>query len=258
MTLKIQIMSDLHVEFVGTSGFPPIAIDVEVVVIAGDTCEGLQTAVRRMRAAYPTTAIITVAGNHEFYGRDIREELRQAREVARELGVHLLENDALILGRLRIIGMTLWTDYELFGIASMPHAMQIARETLRDHRRISWQRKPWRRFRPYEARNLHLGSREYLETELAKSHDGPTMIVTHHAPTGSAIAAELRNNTIAAAYASDLHPVIDRYQPDIWIWGHTHRARNAVRGCTRLISNPCGYPDEETGFDPSFTIEVEA
>jgi hypothetical protein len=30
------------------------------------------------------------------------------------------------------------------------------------------------------------------------------------------------------------------------------------RGRTRLISNPCGYGDELSSFDPAFIIEVDA
>lgn len=45
-------------------------------------------------------------------------------------------------------------------------------------------------------------------------------------------------------------------QADVWIFGHTHYSIDTdVHGC-RVTSNPRGYPGEETGFDPSFVIDL--
>ena len=256
--LKVQIKSDLHLGYPGARGFPPLAPGADLVMIGGDTCEGLRLAVRLMRDAYPATEIVAVAGNHEFYRTTYCEELDAARECARELGVHLLENQTVTFGKLRVIGATLWTDYDLFGESLRQPAMRAASETMRDHRRIKWERSPWKRFRPQEARMLHLRSRAYIEAELAKPHDGPTVVLTHHAAVVEAVAPWLRGRVIAAAYASDLGSTIDRYQPDYWISGHTHFPMDLCRGRTRLISNPCGYGDELSSFDPAFIIEVDA
>ena len=256
MRFKIQIMSDLHLDFPNAGGFPRLVPGVDLIIVAGDTCEGLQTAVKRMRNAYPSTEIVTVAGNHEYYGKALRDETAAARVIAREAGIHLLENGTVTFGRLRVIGATLWTDYALGG--SIQHNMQIARDTMRDHRKIKWQSQPWRRFRPFEAQLLHQASRSYIEHQLAIAHDGPTIVVSHHAPMAEAIAPELRGTSLSAAYASDLTPLLRQYYPDAWIWGHTHYSIDTCLGNTRLISNPCGYPDEKgTGFDPSFTVEFD-
>jgi len=178
---------------------------------------------------------------------------------ARELGVHLLENNTANFGRLRVVGATMWTDYELFGDRLREPAMRAAYDTMRDHKRIKWQREPWKRFRPQEARRLHLQSRAYLEAELSKLHDdGPTLVITLHPGTIEAIAPALQRSLGSAAYASELLPIADRHQPDFWLSGHTHVSMNFRRGRTRLISNPCGYADENRYFDPLYTIEIDA
>jgi hypothetical protein len=228
------------------------------MLIGGDTCEGLARAIREMRAAYPATEIVAVAGNHEFYKSAYFEALEEGRECARELGVHFVENGTARLGRLRVVGATLWTDYDLFGTRLREAAMRTASDALHDHQRIKWNLNPWARFRPQEARALHLQSRSYIEAELAIPHDGPTIVLSHHGAALDAVRPASRGQMIAAAYTSDMLPVIDRYQPYAWIWGHTHFAVDLRRGRTRLISNPCGYAGEVTGFDPSFTIEVDA
>jgi len=258
MRLLLQIMSDLHLGRLDVGGFPPLAPGVSLVIIAGDTCEGLVRAIRSMRAAYPDTEIVTVAGNHEFYGRTYFDELAEGRECARELRVHLLEDSLVTFGKLRILGASLWTDYALFGESTREMAMRTARDTMRDHRRIKWQSDPWLRFRPAEARALHVRSRAFIETELARPFSGTSMILTHHAPVPEALSPSYRDQMLSAAYASDLRQTIDRYQPHYWIWGHTHFPVDMLRGRTRLISNPRAYADEYIAFDPAFTIEVDA
>jgi Icc-related predicted phosphoesterase len=258
MPLRIQLMSDLHTRYPGSRGFPPLAPGVGLVMIAGDVCEGLERAIREMRSAYPDSEIVAVPGNHEFYGSLYFEQLEEGRECARELGVHLVEDGVARFGRLRVLGATLWTDYTLFGEGLREAAMRTAFETMRDHRRIKWQLNPWKRFRPAEARLLHQRSRAFFEAELAKEHDGPTIVLSHAAPTIDHVAPEARTQMISAAFASDLRPLIDRYQPHFWISGHTHYPVDFHRGRTHLISNPSGYGDEVAGFDPAFVIEVDA
>lgn len=229
------------------------------MIVAGDTSEGLSGAVNALRRKYPPTAeIVVVAGNHEFFGTTWSEELEAGKLAASRLGVHLLENDTITIGRLRVIGATLWTDYDLFGPSLREPAMRIAQRTMIDHSRIRWQKEPSQRFLPSEARFLHCGSRTFIERELAKSHAGPTLVLTHHAPCFEAIASFRHDDLTSAAYGSDLLPIIDRYQPDLWVSGHTHFSMNVKRGQSRLISNPIGYGDENPLFDPLLCVEIDA
>lgn len=258
MRLRIQVMSDLHTHQPESRGFPALASNVDIVLIGGDTCEGLERAIREMRSAYPDTEIVTIAGNHEFYGGSYFEQLAEGRECGRQLGVHLLEDGVATFGSLRILGATLWTDYELLGAGLREAAMRTALDTMRDHKRIKWQKNPWLRFRPTEARMLHLRSRAFIEAELERAHDGTTIVLTHHAATIEAVAPMLRGQMLSCAYASDLTPMIDRHQPAYWISAHTHFRMDGLRGLSRLISNPSGYSCEVADFDPAFVIELDA
>gem|GEM_PF-5889652 len=73
--------------------------------------------------------------------------------------MHLLENDAVVLAGVRFAGATLWTDYAIFGAGSEVHTMAVCRDRMNDHRRITWRKQPWLRFRPQEALGLHRTSR---------------------------------------------------------------------------------------------------
>lgn len=254
--MKVQIVSDLHLDLPGARGIPPLAEGASLVLVAGDTCQGLVHAVEALRRGFPDIEVGMVAGNHEYYGYCLPEELEAGRVRAKQLGVHLLENSTASFGMLRVIGATLWTDYEMFGPNLRVPAMRVAADTMRDHKRIKWRRQPWQRFRPEEARGLHLQSRAYIESELAKVHDGPSLVLSHHAGTIEAVAPQFQRSLVSAAYASELLPIVDRRQPDWWVSGHTHVSMNFLRGRTRMISNPSGYADENAFFDPLFTIEV--
>lgn len=257
--MKLQIMSDLHLDYPGSGGPPPLAAGVGMVVVAGDTCEGLVKAIEHLRRAYPApTEIIMVAGNHELWSKRLafEEHFEEGHLAAEDHGVTLLENSVKIVNGVRLIGCTLWTDYELFGTSMGEAAMRTAAETMLDHRRIKWSRNPWQRFRPAEARILHHQSRSFLEAQLATAHAGPTVCISHHAMTLEAVAPVFRDNIATAAYASELTSMIDLYQPDLIVSGHTHYSIDIRRGRTRLISNPAGYAGENRSFESEFVVAL--
>lgn len=251
-------MSDLHTGRPRNRPPPPLVDGVDVVVVAGDTREGLVESVELLREAYPSpVTLVVVAGNHEFYSRVYRTELAAGRKRANELGVHLLENDSVQIGAARFVGATLWTDYELFGPGLRQPAMRAAYDTKRDHKKIKWNRDPWQRFRPQEASLLHQRSRQFINRELCQHHAGVTVLVTHHPTIMEAIDPRDERSLLAAAYASNFSTTwpID-LAPDVAISGHTHHAIDFRRGKTRFISNPRGYPGEAAHFNPAFTLDL--
>ncbi|WP_156162695.1 MULTISPECIES: hypothetical protein [unclassified Bradyrhizobium] len=148
-----------------------------MIVVAGDTRQGLAAALRELRAACPPPLeVVVVAGNHEFWARPaLPAAIDEGRRVAADLGLHYLENEVAVIGGatgVRFAGCKLWSDYGLFGEASRAAAMRAALESMRDHKRIKWSSNPWARFRPQEARALHLTSLAFLKGVLATHHPG--------------------------------------------------------------------------------------
>ena len=254
--MRVQIFSDLHVD-VSTPRPIVIAANVDAVVVAGDICEGAERGFTWLRQIVPMDIpIVMTLGNHEFYRRCWSEELAQARERAPYYGIHLLENDVVVLGNVRFIGASLWTDYALFG--DVPRAIQAAAYGLNDHRRIKWRRDPWQRFRPQEALLLHKRSRSFIETALAAPFNGATMVLSHHAPHPRSNHSRFGSDLLSAAYVSDLTPVIDAGRPDLWVHGHVHESFDYSVGATRVVCNPHGYGVENQKFDPGLVVEVES
>lgn len=254
--MRLQFFSDLHV---GVAPLRPIAVapDIDAVVVAGDVYPGAERAFACLRQIVPMQVpIVMVLGNHEFYRRRWNEEVAAAREQAPLYGVHLLEDATAIVGKVRFIGATLWTDYSLFGDHTVANAMDVAARGLNDHRLISWTKQPWRRFRPQEALGLHRRSRAFIESELRKPFAGSTVVVTHHAPHPGSLHERYRNDFLSAAFVSDLTAVIETGQPDLWVHGHVHDSFDYRVGATRVLCNPHGYGHENAAFDPALVVEI--
>jgi len=256
--LRLQLVSDLHVDVADTRRLR-LAPDADVVAVAGDTCEGVVEAFAHLRQRIPApTPIVMVAGNHEAYGRCLPDELARARATAPDYDIIFLENDAVMIGGVRILGCTLWTDFRLFGERHRAVAMAAAPPGLADHRAIARAIAPTRRpFRPEDAAARHAASVGFLREALVAPFAGPTVVITHHAPHPLGIAPQYMRDPLSAAFASDLSALIDSAQPDLWVFGHTHHAVDAVLGRTRLCANPHGYGDQCTArFDPALILEV--
>jgi Icc-related predicted phosphoesterase len=254
--MRIQIFSDLHTDVAPAKPIS-IAEDVDAVAVGGDTCQGAKNAFVALRRIVPEhVPLILTIGNHEGYGRCLGDEIAEAKSAASDFNIHFLENDTAIIGGTRFVGACLWTDYRIFGERNAAAAMDAARRELNDHRRISWRKTPWQRFRPQEALLLHTASRAFIADTLATAFAGATVVLTHHAPHFNSVAERYRSDILTAAYASDLTDVIETGRPDLWLHGHIHTSSDYRVGETRIIANPHGYGPENAAFNPSLVVEV--
>lgn len=254
--MRVQIFSDLHADV-----RPPkqigIGADVDVVIAAGDICEGAVQSFAVLRHFVPAAVpIVFVLGNHEYYRSFVSYELAAARKRAAADNIHLLENDTVVINGVRFVGATLWTDYALFGAEWRQRVMDACRHGLNDHRLIGWRKQPWEQFRPQEALLLHQQSREYLGALLAERFAGATVVVTHHAPHPGSIADCFRTDLLTGGFASDCEDLILATQPDFWIHGHMHNSADYRVGATRIVCNPNGYGNENPFFDSALVVEV--
>jgi Icc-related predicted phosphoesterase len=233
--MKLHVLSDLHTEF---ADFSPPETDADVVILGGDIGVGLggiEWAARR----FPKTLVIYVPGNHEFYGHDIG--LTEELKIAAAANIHVLNNDMLELDGIRFVGSTLWTDFKFYGEEEAWFARQRAKRSIADFASI---RNGKRRFTPEDSVEIHAASKTWLAGELARNPDGPTVVVTHHLPASTSVAARYANDSLNPAFASRMEDLIETYQPELWIHGHTHEPCDYTLFGTRVVCNPRGYPGE--------------
>lgn len=249
--MKLQVLSDIHLEF---SNFIPPKTDVDIIVLAGDigkSADGLDWA----RKTWPDKEIVAVLGNHEFYSHDMPEERAYQQAVAKERGVHLLDNSEVILNGVRFLGATLWTDFKLFGYDQESYAIQAAQRGLNDFRLI---REDGKLFTAKRSQELHEESVKWLKLKLSEPFDGKTVVVTHHCPSMLSVADRFKNDLLSACFASNLDELFGKY--DLHIHGHTHDYIDYVSEGTRVICNPRGYVrngrSENLKFDAGLVVEV--
>lgn len=249
----MHVLSDLHLER-GHRDLMP-GDDADVVVLAGDIALGTD-GVRWARAWGDGRPVLYVAGNHEFYGQTLPDLTAQLREAAEGSSVHVLENDEVVLDGVRFLGATLWSDFEFDGAEHRELSMRVCERAVSDYRLIRHGDED-RPLRAADTRALHMTSRDWLQERLAQEHDGPTVVITHHAPYILWRPPEMALRLVAGAFVSDLASLMGGERAAAWIYGHTHRAADRDVGGTRLVSNPRGYPDERVaGFDAQLVIEV--
>ncbi|WP_038167510.1 metallophosphoesterase [Thiomonas sp. FB-Cd] len=286
----IQIFSDLHTEF---SAFTPsIAGGVDAVVLAGDIGSHPRMLHRWAALCESSGAdLVFVAGNHEFYGRHHERALLQLREEAEAVcgpmagRVHVLEHDAVVIGGVRFLGATAWTDFTACGDAPerVAEAMFEARLCMADFGEILvgpvqriWGGRAQARMTPEHQAALSRAARAWFTERLLEAFEGPMVVVTHHAPALACIDTPMHRarfpaNLLDVAYANSwdgvgrqgepalLGPACELARPaDLWIYGHSHVAGHLQHGHTLCVSNPRGYPGENgsTGFDPLSTFSL--
>jgi len=197
--------------------------------------------------------------------------LDELRSKAKELGIHLLENDSVVIGKVRFLGATLWTDCNSFSTAEV----EKAQASITDYSVIScnqWlaeannklaarlkllpsaDKNKHELFTPLIAYLLHKSSLKWLESELLKVYEGKTVIVTHHAPS-------LRScgDKENYSYASNLERFIGLYADymELWCHGHIHTSVDYKISGVRIVSNPKGYSsDANSKFMSDLLIEV--
>jgi Icc-related predicted phosphoesterase len=266
--MRFWILSDLHIELTRGWDLPPASDrpDYDVLVVAGDLIPRMDRGVRWLASRVTDRPVVYVAGNHEAYGQDIDRTVAKAREAASGTNIHVLQNDSILIDGVKIIGTSLWTDFNLFGNAR--YAMQVAGDVMNDYRKIRTG-DYFYRLRPAHTLARHMVSRSFIEGEL-RNFSGPRVVVTHHSPvpaTANRVEEVNRKNEpdmISAAYRSDLRELIIRERPDLWIFGHTHESSDQMVGGARVLTNGKGYgpwlPAETAWdnplFDPKLVVEI--
>ncbi len=252
--MKIRIYSDLHLEFGRSDALFHQRGDEELVVLAGDIEVGT-FGIGWAAATFPHVPVVYVLGNHEYYGHDFDSLVAECRERARGTNVHVLEREAFDLGGIRVLGCTLWTDYQLFGSEPKAQAQEWARQSMADHRCIV--RQDGSRFTPAHAAHAFAESANWLDRQIAKS-DRPVLVVTHHAPTAATIAPFFAGRISNAAFHSNADHLI-RSPVRLWVHGHTHHNADSILNGVRVVANQWGYPNERlSGFRRDGLVTFDA
>lgn len=255
--MRAWIVSDMHVNN-SELARPNIEIpDADICLCAGDISGIVEMSMQfLLRNISPRMPVVMALGNHEFYGATIDAGVKTAKRMTEGTNITVLENETLVLGKVRMIGATLWTDFEIeHGVENelpLPerksYAINVCKRYMMDFHAIF--RSDWPKTRmpglltAKELIERHMESRAFIASELEDEFDGSTVVLSHHAPLPQSLHPAFRGHPSNGAFASDLSAMIAQGKPDLWVHGHVHHFLDYREGTTRVICNPRGYERE--------------
>ena len=253
--MKLHILSDLHLS---RGALERPQNDADIIILAGDIARPREAASWASGLAKP---VLYVPGNHEFYGSSIVDTVAELTQRCSGTNVCVLAKDEVIIGGVRFLGTTLWTDFMLFGEGEKRNAaIRDATRFMRDFSRIRAEAAKETLFTPADSAALFKIQAEWLDCKLAEPHAGPTVVITHHAPSRKSIHPRFADSLLNACFVSDAERLLTGNRACLWIHGHTHDSFDYVCNGTRVICNPRGYVkdgvNENPLFDPNLVLKI--
>jgi len=284
--MKIQLLSDLHLEADPHFQAEP-APGADVLVLAGDIGSyqqggklteedfGLQRFSPLPQYAGWPCPVLFVPGNHEYDMQDFDEAHARLRAACDRLGLIWLERESAVLDGVRFVGTTLWTDYDAIALqdrkvqaGDLGALLRLREKAFRAANFYLRKTGGTRGGEPFLAEPMRaqaLQCQQWLQAALSEPFDGPTVAVTHFAP--SLRSADPRYGLVpgTAGFCNALDELFAHAQ--LWLHGHLHAPSNyLVRGergdgapwqC-RVVANPLGYArkGEQAFFQPRACIDL--
>lgn len=279
--MKIQLLSDLHLE-VHPHWKPTPLPGADLLVLAGDVGSYQPGSLLLDQdfglgrfsplQGWPTP-VVFVPGNHEYDTFDFDAAHERLQATCLRLGIHWLERETLVLGGVRLVGTTLWTDFDALNPqASGPHKTGARPPVNSLAQQLKAREKAFRAANYYLKKTLTTrhgapwlaeGLREqalvcqaWLRAALAQPFDGPTVAITHFAP--SLHSADPRYGLVpgTAGFCNALDDLLPHAQ--FWLHGHLHAPSDYRVGSCRVVANPLGYArkNEQLAYRPELLIEI--
>lgn len=231
--MKIQVLSDLHLEFMWPDNFKSFLsmLDpegVDVLVLAGDICTNtiLLDVLYKICQKYSTADVVYVHGNHEFYGSTKEIVASKTKEASKQIkNLHWLDCTEAVIAGQRFIGAPLWFEFN--------ESNEYYEQYLNDFH-VIYGFKSW----VYDENHRAM---DFFAKELKTSD----IVITHHLPSNKSVAKRFENSELSRFYVCDLESLIKERNPKLWIHGHTHDSFDyqieSSTGITRIVCNPHGY-----------------
>ena len=272
--MNIQLLSDLHLES-NPHFVPQPAPDADVLVLAGDIGSyQTESSLTRLgiaefglgRFANWPCPVVFVPGNHEYDGQEMDTAHARLQEVCQRLGLIWLEREVALIQGVRLVGCTLWTDFDALTtsravtspvtvgqqLVARDKAFRAANHALKRHHAL-------RAGQPVMAeaiRGLGLQSQAWLRQTLAIPTHVKPVVVTHFAPSLRSADPRYGVNPGTAGFCNALDDLLPQAQ--LWLHGHLHCPVDYTAGGCRVVANPLGYArkNEQLYFKPQSCFTV--
>ena len=259
--MKIQFVSDLHLEFADNRTFleaHPLEVTGDILLVAGDTAYlDVPDSGRNTYSQYEFwnwasqnyRQVIVCLGNHDFYGYYDLATMPDGYCKQIRHNVHAYYNKGVSIDDIDIIVSTLWSFIE-------PFDAYHTEKGVSDFYRIIYN---GHRLMADDFNNEHERCFDFIRKAVKESKARTKIVLTHHVPSPLVMSDEFRGSRINGAFVADLTDYIKHSDIDYWIFGHSHRTLCDLIGHTQVLSNQLGYVarDEHLhGFDAGKFIEI--
>ena len=283
--MKIQLLSDLHLE-THPHYVPRPAPGADMLVLAGDigsyqagstllTQHDLDFGLARFSpradlAAWPTP-VLFVPGNHEYDNLDWDEAHQRLRATCERLQITWLDRQVLTFQGVRFMGSTLWSDFDALGPLAAtanthPSSTALSQQLkARDkafraadyYLRKAGTTREGKPFLSAAVRELALESQDWLTQQLSMPFAGPTVVVTHFAPSLLSADPRFGRTPSTAGFCNALDPLLS--QAHVWMHGHLHCPMDYTSQGCRVVANPLGYArkNEQAHFKDEFVVFLD-
>lgn len=293
--MKIDIISDLHLDFwcretnpthrnfekqiddfILKLGFKDS--NSETLIIAGDLGHFNsqdQALLTKLKQIY--TYIFLVRGNHDMYLisnsqkskylLDSKNRYLEMKRWCKENGIHYLDGNIVSVDGYNFAGCGMSWDSSYYNLlekreASRGEITEFFNNTMNDSRLIyagsdnykiptaygaSYFKSSFDPFKYFED--------EYNKLQRINDYDNIDIMISHYIPMHSLIDPKYTDDLSSTFYCFDGHKDVQRINPKIWVFGHTHVGVDNTLENTRFICNPLGYPGERP-FTIVQTIEI--
>jgi predicted phosphohydrolase len=243
--MKIQYISDIHLEFLNQNEYENLLKKINIVgdvcVLAGDIgnpyYHNYENFLRFINYRFEKTFLI--AGNHEYYRNSIFQTKAQIKNMVNDFqNITFLDNSFEEYNKFRFIGTTQWTEitdptYEINDLE------YINKFSINDYN------------------NLFYEARDFLENAITPN----SIVITHHLPIYELTDKKYRNginNKYNQWFNANLDSFVETNKLNIkaWFYGHTHTRSVKTFYDTTFYCNPLGYKNENYYDDINMICEV--
>lgn len=238
--IRIQIASDLHIEFFESSERIPndiIQPRAPILALLGDIGIACTELLRDFlhQQADRFEHVLFLPGNHEFYNLfdvynegtmkkkeySVQEQLAWMKQVCNERhNLHFMERQVVDIDGVLILGTMLWSHIP-------QHMTVVAEQCMNDYRLSLVTSEDKSRLLPMTTtftNKWHERSVQWLEEQIrqAQAFGRPVVVLTHHTPSLEGPShPKHRGDDLSCCFSTDLTPLLqDPVQ--VWACGHTH------------------------------------
>jgi hypothetical protein len=184
------------------------------------------------------------------------------KAVCDRLEIVFLHQRIDVIHGVRLIGCTLWSDFEALVPANGALTQQLKAREKAERAADFYLRKTGTTFQgqPFlssAVREQAQADQAWLTEALSEPFEGPTVVITHFAP--SLLSADPRYGLTpgTAGFCNSLDHLLPHATH--WLHGHLHCAHDYISQGCRVVANPLGYAkkNEQRAFEPKKIVRVE-